>query len=1033
MVADRGCREKPLEARLATRRGIYLEQFVRRKTGGNDRLDVLFIIAGTIALVVAFRRLRNIGSRVDSALSTADSALATLRRLEQRLARLEAGQPFVETEATSSAPEPSHPAAPPAFARIEAAAKKPASKLSPWQVPPELSEDSPIAQAPIETNESAWTSSAPLTESARAFAGRIREQFAGEEWEAIVGGSWLNKLGVLVLVIGISLFLAHSLTHHGPIARIATGLAMSLALLAGGVVLERRARYVIVSRGLIGGGWAALYTTAYAAHAFESSRVIQSPLIASVVLCIVALGMILHSLRYQSEVVTGVAYFVGFATLAISPITSLAMVASVLLIASMLYLAYRFAWDRMAVAGVIVAYVTYVWSAKIPADTHFAFVSGQIAIAAYWLLFEAFDLVQLMQHEKRDDAVKALAGLNAVGFIGMATIEWQAFSPSTLHVLFTYAAFAFAATAALRWKFVPAPVADEHPRIIERLEAGGFEIAVTLSAALVVAAIFNRFTGYAINVALLLEAEFLFILGLSLELKYLRVLGGAVFAVTVGKLLIYDSFDDAKITIAGHLFNAWTPTAMLTAATGYANRIGFKGWRAYGWVATFIVWFVLAQELDAAYVGLGWMILGGCLFEYGMIARDFDLRIQGYFASVSGVALLAWINGVGDSSVANLRPWISLAPATLMAFAATLQLMRETDATVRQPERSRARDAASAATAILAMLLAWQMLPATAVAVAWMALAVVLIEAGFASGLLAARFEGYAVAACAFARLFLANFTATGSFGIVSERLLTVVPVIVAFYYVAQRFDEERLRARLEWFEAIGRRVFLHGGAILIVVLIRFEAGRVTAVMGWSIFAVILLEAGLRLREVDFRYESYALAVATFARSWASNFYIPGSLGGMPERVVTGAIVIGCLYACELLAPRSKGVFTPTGGNRIEHTLEYLDVNARTIFSMLASALLALLLFYEISGGLLTVAWGLQAVVLLTAGFAIRERVLRLSGLGLFGVCIVKVFAHDLQQLEALPRILSFIVLGALLISMSFVYTRYREQMRRFL
>jgi len=28
---------------------------------------------------------------------------------------------------------------------------------------------------------------------------------------------------------------------------------------------------------------------------------------------------------------------------------------------------------------------------------------------------------------------------------------------------------------------------------------------------------------------------------------------------------------------------------------------------------------------------------------------------------------------------------------------------------------------------------------------------------------------------------------------------------------------------------------------------------------------------------------------------------------------------------------------------------------------------------------------------------------------------------------------LSFIVLGALLISMSFVYTRYREQMRRFL
>jgi Predicted membrane protein (DUF2339) len=995
-------------------------------------LDLLFVIAGIIALSFVFRRLRDIGSRVDATLSTADSVASALRHLEARLARLEAEQFPAESKPTTPAPEPAVTTEQPPFVRIEAAAKTPAPKLLPWQVPPELSENSPTSAAPRETYESAFTRSAPLSENARAFARRVREQFAGEEWEAIIGGSWLNKLGVLVLVIGISLFLAH-FTHHGPIARIATGLAVSLALLAGGVAMEHRARYVIFGRGLIGGGWAALYTTAYAAHAFESARVIQSPVIASLVLCGVALGIILHSLRYRSEVVTGVAFFVGFATLAISPITSLALVASVLLIASMLYLARRFAWDRMAVAGVVVAYASYAWGEKIPADTHAAFVTGQLAIAAYWLLFEAFDLAELMLHEKRDNAVKGLAGLNAVGFLGVATIQWSAFSPSTVHVLFTYAAIAFAATAALRWKIIPPPPADASPPIIERLAAGSFEASVTLSSALMAAAIFGRFTGYAINVALLLEAEFLLILGLRLELKYLRVLGGAVFALAVGKILLNDSSDVAKTSIAGHLIYAWTPTAVLTAATGYANRIGFKGWRAYGWVATVILWYVLAQELDAAYVGLGWMILGGCLFEYGIIARDFDMRVQGYAASAAGVGALALLNGVGDLGFANPHPWISLLPASAMAFGATFQLMRATDATLPQPEQSWARDASSAAGAILAMLLAWQILPATAVAVAWAALAVVLIEAGFATGLLAARVEGYAVAACAFARLFLANFTADGSFGFVSERILTVAPVIVAFYYVAQRLDEETLRARLEWFETVVRRVLLHGGAVLVVVLIRFEAGRVTAVIGWSIFGVILLEAGLRLREVDFRYESYALAAATFARSWASNFYIPGSLGGMPERVVTGAIVIGCLYACELLAPRAEGVFTPTDGNRVENALEYIDVNARTIFSMLASALLALLLFYEISGSLLTVAWGLQAVALLIAGFAIRERVLRLSGLGLFGVCIIKVFAHDLQNLDVLPRIVSFIVLGALLISMSFVYTRYREQMRRFL
>ena len=101
---------------------------------------------------------------------------------------------------------------------------------------------------------------------------------------------------------------------------------------------------------------------------------------------------------------------------------------------------------------------------EIPADTHLTFVSGQVALAAYWLLFEAFDLVGLMRRENRDNAVKALAALNAVGFLGMATIEWSAFSPSTIHILFTYAALAFAATAALRWKLVPPSVVEPSPK-----------------------------------------------------------------------------------------------------------------------------------------------------------------------------------------------------------------------------------------------------------------------------------------------------------------------------------------------------------------------------------------------------------------------------------------------------------------------------------------------------------------------------------------------------------------------------------------
>ena len=78
-------------------------------------------------------------------------------------------------------------------------------------------------------------------------------------------------------------------------------------------------------------------------------------------------------------------------------------------------------------------------------------------------------------------------------------------------------------------------------------------------------------------------------------------------------------------------------------------------------------------------------------------------------------------------------------------------------------------------------------------------------------------------------------------------------------------------------------------------------------------------------------------------------------------------------------------------------------------------------------------AWGLEGVALLTAGFPLRDRVLRLSGLALFLVCLLKLFLYDLNQLETLYRILSFIVLGAIMVAVSWIYTRFRDRVQRYL
>jgi len=66
-------------------------------------------------------------------------------------------------------------------------------------------------------------------------------------------------------------------------------------------------------------------------------------------------------------------------------------------------------------------------------------------------------------------------------------------------------------------------------------------------------------------------------------------------------------------------------------------------------------------------------------------------------------------------------------------------------------------------------------------------------------------------------------------------------------------------------------------------------------------------------------------------------------------------------------------------------------------------------------------------------GLVGRERILRLSGLALLLACILKLFVYDLRELEALARIMSFVMLGLSLLAISWTYTRYREQIRKFL
>ena len=74
-----------------------------------------------------------------------------------------------------------------------------------------------------------------------------------------------------------------------------------------------------------------------------------------------------------------------------------------------------------------------------------------------------------------------------------------------------------------------------------------------------------------------------------------------------------------------------------------------------------------------------------------------------------------------------------------------------------------------------------------------------------------------------------------------------------------------------------------------------------------------------------------------------------------------------------------------------------------------------------------SVLWTLFSVALISAGFRLGNAALRKTALGLFAATIIKVFLFDMSNMATPYRIISFMVLGLLLVGTSFLYHRYKN------
>ncbi len=841
-------------------------------------------------------------------------------------------------------------------------------------------------------------------------------------WEVVVGTSWLNKIGVLVFVIGVALLVGYSMTQLGPAGRVAIGFGISAAMLATGVVLERRDDYRNYAHGLVAGGWAAAYFTAYAMHALPAARIVTSPLVGTIGLIAIAAGMIAHSLRYRSQTVTALAYVVAYVTLALTPLSQFSLVASVPLAISLLVVAQRLGWAGISGLGLVSTYGIFMLRGRLFAPGAADDAAGWVpflVLAAYWLSFEVADIAAL--RSGRNEKTAPLFALNAVAFLGSGIVQVPLGRPDVLSLFLASTASAYLATAIVRSAVIGKSSAETSA--VRFTTTHG---ALAIAAALVAWTIDIRTSGSWETAALLVETQLLVAAGIALGDSYIRRMG-AVVAIAV-------TWHGLATSAGGFLTSYLRPgippaTAALglTALAWYANRewMRARGFapdaleRAYTWVASVLVVVVLALELKPVWLGLGGFVVAAVLLEAGL-RRAQEYLSQAYV--VGALATLAVAVRFTPSPGVLLEDVWSVLPAVIaMTLGAAFRLAHRAP-THDYPRELRlvAGAAASIAVGFLA-LLQWHVTPSDHVGAVWAITALSCVALGAHRNLALARWHGY----------FLAMIAARHA--LLQHSNDPLVPTWPAAVVAAAAYASCAIGRRL-WRSV--PRAAAHAAEWNATIVVAIAATAVLASFEWRVFApvhtgglwtitgLMLLVVGLRgLRATlaDIRWQGYVLLFAGSSLS-LTRILEPGTADAAV--LVWIALEVLTLYGTSLLV---RAAIRKAGGNT--------DVEdaCRIALSIAGTGLMAIAIVEEVPRPMITLSWGLSGLCLLLAGFPARERVLRLSGLALLFLCLIKLFFYDLGQLDPWPRIISFVVLGLVLLAVSWIYTKLRERVERYL
>ena len=259
-----------------------------------------------------------------------------------------------------------------------------------------------------------------------------------------------------------------------------------------------------------------------------------------------------------------------------------------------------------------------------------------------------------------------------------------------------------------------------------------------------------------------------------------------------------------------------------------------------------------------------------------------------------------------------------------------------------------------------------------------------------------------------------------------STRAVSVLVTVACFYlmYVALKKNMGEIKAKDVRQEFASASAFYAWAAtFLLALLIGLELSAhysVWVTVLWSLLAVALALLAFSFGFVELNYPGFLVSAVVafkvlFFDSRLRAFDSADFFGSTRMFAFVSAIVAFYFISAYLEKIRDK--------------LDESEQAVHQLYSWTATALTALLVLLEMSGVWVSVGWAVVAIMILMIGFYLGRKRLRLQGLALLFLTILKVFAYDTRELDAVYRTISFIVLGIILLAASFIYTKYKDKL----